>query len=248
MIDFDRTPLLDRAREFRDSTDSDEDPCRRLGIRLKKGWSVPNARRLIREVSDLGAHIHPVLYRPVDHRLIFYHDSLVWRTVKKIMGHMLHLLESPALDHPLTDYAGRKAPTVGRVGWSNGTVWLDAARRNARERHRATRPGQYGFHGVREEVWEFQVGGYHVCHKWLKDRKGRALSDADIAHYQKIVVALSETITIMDAIDGVIGHFGGWPTAFEDEAGPTRKPPSLARAAESGPRYDAGRTTRESDR
>ena len=92
-----------------------------------------------------------------------------------IAGHdllPLHLLESPALDHPLTDYAGPRAPKVGRVGWSNGTVWLAAAKTNARQGHRATRPGQYGFHGVREDVWDFQIGGYQVCHKWLKDRKG----------------------------------------------------------------------------
>ena len=89
VIDFNRGPLLDRAREFRDSTDSDEDLCRRLGIRLKKGWSVPKARMLIKGVGHLEDEIKPVLYRPFDQRLIFYHDSLVWRTVKKVMGHML---------------------------------------------------------------------------------------------------------------------------------------------------------------
>jgi hypothetical protein len=24
-----------------------------------------------------------------------------------------------------------------------------------------------------ENVWNFHIGGYQVCHKWLKDRKGR---------------------------------------------------------------------------
>ncbi|MFC1717836.1 type ISP restriction/modification enzyme [Candidatus Poribacteria bacterium] len=32
------------------------------------------------------------------------------------------------------------------------------------------------FQGVPSEVWEFRVGGYQVCEKWLKDRKGRQLS------------------------------------------------------------------------
>ena len=72
----------------------------------------------------------------------------------------LHLLESGDLDYPNTDYAGPRAPVVGRVGWSNGTVWLDAAKTNARRRHRATKPGRYGFHGVREDIWDFQIGGY----------------------------------------------------------------------------------------
>ena len=32
-----------------------------------------------------------------------------------------------------------------------------------------------------EPVWEFNSGGYQVCEKWLKDRKGRTLSETDIA-------------------------------------------------------------------
>ena len=39
--------------------------------------------------------------------------------------------------------------------------------------------------------------------KWLKDRNGRKLEWEDIAHYQKIIVALSETDRIMKEIDGI---------------------------------------------
>jgi len=56
--------------------------------------------------------------------------------------------------------------------------------------------GQY-FEGVRQEVWEFHIGGYQVCEKWLKDRRGRELSYDDIRHYQRIVVALGETGRLM---------------------------------------------------
>ncbi|MFN4859385.1 MAG: type ISP restriction/modification enzyme, partial [Pseudanabaena sp.] len=63
------------------------------------------------------------------------------------------------------------------------------------------------FTGVPESVWEFYVGGYQVCHKWLKDRKGRQLSPEDLNHYQKIIVALSETMQIMNAIDAAIPSF-----------------------------------------
>ena len=127
----------------------------------------------------------------------------------------LHLLESPKLGKPITRYAGPKKPEVGRVGWSDGIVWLDAGRTDAREGHRATKPGAIGFQGVPEEVWAFQIGGYQVCHKWLKDRKARTLSNEDIAQYQKIVVALNETIRIMAEIDEVIEDNGGWPNAFQ---------------------------------
>lgn len=69
------------------------------------------------------------------------------------------------------------------------------------------------FDRVPPEVWEFHVGGYQVCHKWLKDRKGRALSFDDIKHYQRIVAALQETIHLMEEIDETIEMAGGWPLA-----------------------------------
>ena len=130
----------------------------------------------------------------------------------------LHLLESPKRDKFISTYTGSRNPEVGRVGWSDGTVWLDASKTNAREGYRATRPGTIGFQDVPKEVWDFQIGGYQVCHKWLKDRKGRTLSDEDIAHYHKIVVALNETIGIMGEIDEVIEEHGGWPDAFQTSA------------------------------
>jgi predicted helicase len=67
------------------------------------------------------------------------------------------------------------------------------------------------FEGVSSEVWNFQIGGYQVCHKWLKDRKERILSYEDIKHYQRIVAALAETILLMGQIDEAIEDQGGWP-------------------------------------
>jgi hypothetical protein len=124
----------------------------------------------------------------------------------------LHLMESPKLDDFITTYTGPKDPEVGRVGWSDDTVWLDAA---ATKKGQPAKPGTIGFRGVLEPVWNFHIGGYQVCEKWLKDRKGRTLSDDDLAHYQKIVVALNETIRLMKEIDEVIERRGGWPGAFQ---------------------------------
>ena len=67
------------------------------------------------------------------------------------------------------------------------------------------------FEGVRPEVWEFHIGGYKVCEKWLKDRRQRELSYEDISHYEKIVVALGETIRLTKQIDEAINAHGGWP-------------------------------------
>ena len=135
-----------------------------------------------------------------------------------IKGHellTLHLLESSKLDEPMTSYNGHKNPRVGRVGWLDDTVWLDAHKITAQEAHRATKPGTIGFNGVPEDIWKLRIGGYQVCHKWLKDRKDHILSDEDIIYYQKIIVALFETTKIMDQIDKVIEQYGGWPNAFQ---------------------------------
>ena len=67
------------------------------------------------------------------------------------------------------------------------------------------------FRGIAPEVWNFHVGGYQVCQKWLKDRKGRTLTFDDIRHYQQIAAALAETIRLMASVDAEIAAQGGWP-------------------------------------
>lgn len=139
----------------------------------------------------------------------------------------LHLLESPKvkLATPITAFIGGLNPAVERVSWSKNTVWLDKSQTT-------------GFEGVGEDVWKFQIGGYQVCEKWLKDRKGRTLSKDDVDHYQKIVIALSETIRLMKEIDEVIEQHGGWPGAFqtsEAKAAPAEVVPFRPRTVEPTP-------------
>nr|MBA2436564.1 DNA methyltransferase [Chthoniobacterales bacterium] len=128
----------------------------------------------------------------------------LFRALARLGGELvsLHLLESPKLAQPITEFIGSRHPEVEKVSWSKNTVWLDKDQTT-------------GFRGVRETVWDFHIGGYQVCQKWLKDRKGRTLSKDDIAHYHKIVIALSETIRLMAEIDKVIERHGGWPAAFQ---------------------------------
>ncbi len=125
----------------------------------------------------------------------------------------LHLLQSTKLDKLLTAFTGPAKPEVEKVSYVNETVWLDKAQSK-------------GFRGVPENVWNFHIGGYQVCEKWLKDRKGRILSQKDIDHYQRIIVALSETIKVMAKIDKVIEAHGGWPGAFA-----TGQPSTIGTAA-----------------
>lgn len=157
----------------------------------------------------------------------------------------LHMLESPKLAHPITAYTGPRNVEVGRVGWSDGTVWLNCRKTIAREGHRATKPGTAGLRRVPEEVWDFRVGGYQVCHKWLKDRKGRRLSAEDVALYQKIVVALNDTIRIMAEIDEVVEAHGGWPGAFQTASEAADESPALPRVAEPSSTSAVGNKGRE---
>ncbi len=149
----------------------------------------------------------------------------------------LHLLESPRLDRPITIYSGSSAPEVEKVNYDRGTVWLDKAQTRS-------------FRDIPDAVWNFHIGGYQVCEKWLKDRKGRTLSKADIEHYQKIIVAISETIRIMAEIDKVIDQHGGWPGAFVTEPlkGATTQAKSEGKSeAKSESSSPADRPPRESE-
>ncbi|MDM8558974.1 type ISP restriction/modification enzyme [Candidatus Parabeggiatoa sp. HSG14] len=63
------------------------------------------------------------------------------------------------------------------------------------------------FDNVKENIWQFHIGGYQVCQKWLKDRKGRELNFDDCNHYFYILAALEQTIYLMEKIDATIPEF-----------------------------------------
>ncbi len=131
------------------------------------------------------------------------------------LGHdlvQLHLMKSPKLAKYITSSKNVENTMIKRIGWANNTIMLDQPNKMKGDDPIAETPG---FHGANEAVWNFQMGGYQVCHKWLKDRKGHTLSEDDIDRYQKIIVAISETINIMDEIDTTIQTHGGWPGAFQ---------------------------------
>jgi len=104
-------------------------------------------------------------------------------------------MESPALNNLITGYPITGSNEVEKINYddNNQRVYINK--------------DQY-FEGVPPEVWNFHIGGYQVCQKWLKDRKGRMLSFDDLVHYQKIIVALKETVRLMEEIDDLIP---GWP-------------------------------------
>lgn len=112
-----------------------------------------------------------------------------WQLVK-LGGELrqLHLLESSKVNQFITTYPKDGRNEVVKVNYQDGKVFINET--------------QY-FAGVPQVAWEFYIGGYQPAQKWLKDRKKRELSKEDIEHYQKIIVALTETDRIMNEIDGI---------------------------------------------
>lgn len=100
----------------------------------------------------------------------------------------LHLLKSPELDPPAAKFQGEGDNIVAQLKYEEEKVCINK--------------NQY-FEGIKKEAWEYQIGGYQVCSKWLKDRKGRRLSLDDIKHYCKIVTSLQKTIKIQKVIDAI---------------------------------------------
>ncbi|KJR45063.1 adenine specific DNA methyltransferase [Desulfosporosinus sp. I2] len=118
-------------------------------------------------------------------------QEMFWKLVE--LGRylrQLHLMESPALDNLITSYPAGGSNVVENPIYKDGAIFIN-------------KDGQ-GFFGVPQVAWEFYIGGYQPAQKWLKDRKGMAVTKDDILHYQKIIVALTETDRIMKEIDGVI--------------------------------------------
>lgn len=357
-ISCDKKYLLEKAADFCNEKYSDTEVCTRLSIPKKKGWNVSKARKTLQTERNLEQFIKPILYRPFDQRFIFYHDSIVWRTAKKVMLHMaydnLALIsarsnKSPNPDHffctrtfieakcgesttqssifPLYTYEHHElfnlktkkpnlspkfildvSKSVGLNFTSLGSGdlindygpedifhYLYAIFHSQQYRHRyakflkidfpripvttslnlfqqlvvkgarltkvhlqevviplhinfpvpgtntveVTYPkyfppdykdprtgeriktgriyinsschsndsGQY-FDNISPEVWEFRIGGYQVCKKWLKERRRNALNNRELTLFCNIITSISATKQICMEIDSIIPS---WP-------------------------------------
>ncbi len=102
----------------------------------------------------------------------------------------LHLLKSKELDSPIARFQVEGDDKVNKL------------RYDEKENRVYINQSQY-FEGITEEVYHYQIGGYQVCNKWLKDRKGRILFLDDIKHYSKVATAIQKTIEIQKEIDNI---------------------------------------------
>lgn len=100
----------------------------------------------------------------------------------------LHLLCSPELDKPIAKFHGNGDNLIGKVRHdeSRSEIWINEL--------------QY-FGKAPLEVWKYFIGGYQVCDKWLKERKGKALTLGEIKQYCRIITAIQKTIEIQQEID-----------------------------------------------
>ncbi|WP_017716733.1 type ISP restriction/modification enzyme [Kamptonema formosum] len=109
----------------------------------------------------------------------------------------LHLMKSHKLSQPAVQYPVSGDNAVTKVSYKPALQRVYINRE------------QY-FQGIAPQVWAFKVGGYQVLNKWLKDRlRGNCgLGVGDIDHYQRVAVAVAETVRLMAEIDRLIPR---WP-------------------------------------
>ena len=86
-------------------------------------------------------------------------------------------------------FDGEGDGVIGRVRYADGKIWIN--------------PTQH-FTDVSAEVWEYEIGAYQVCEKWLRDRRGEELGRAELQQYRAILVAIAETLAVMAEIDAVL--------------------------------------------
>ena len=123
-------------------------------------------------------------------RVPYPKDSNTFWELVQLGGELrqIHLLESSIVEKYITQYPEDGDNIVTKPVYKNGNVYINET--------------QY-FANVPEVAWNFYIGGYQPAQKWLKDRKDRELGFEDILHYQKIIVALTETDRIMKEIDKI---------------------------------------------
>ena len=180
---------------------------------LEDGSRVANLKKeIVNEIENIAGKVSPedifdylyaVLHSPSYREkykefLKIYFPRVPYPKVAKIFKalvtlgaelRLIHLLESPKGYQYITTYPVTGPDIVEKVIYKDGNVFINK--------------DQY-FGNVPEPAWVFYIGGYQPAQKWLKDRKNRTLTNADIEHYQKIIVALSETDRIMKEIDKVV--------------------------------------------
>lgn len=150
----------------------------------------PSYREKYKEFLKIDFPRVPYPFRDAINRVCTKEEIANFWQLVKLGGELrqIHLLESEIVEKYITQYPEDGDNIVTKPVYKNGNVYINDT--------------QY-FANVPEVAWNFYIGGYQPAQKWLKDRKDRELGFEDILHYQKIIVALSETDRIMKEIDKI---------------------------------------------
>lgn len=208
--DWDRVFVCDSVVDIHST--SDQTYVFHLYSYLDNGSRVPNLNKeMVASIEktvgkttpeDIFDYIYAVLYSPnyrdkykeflkIDFPRVPYPKDKKQFLSLAVLGkelRELHLLELPKVRKFITSYPESGSNTVEKISYKDERVYINTE--------------QY-FGGVPEVAWNFYIGGYQPAQKWLKDRKGRVLTNEDIEHYQEIIVALIETYRVMREIDAI---------------------------------------------
>ena len=105
----------------------------------------------------------------------------------------LHLLKSSELDPPVCQFEGEGDSVVETTKSKGFGYDSDAQRMHIN--------GSQYFTHISKAVYDYRIGGYQVCEKWLKDHKERRLEFRDIQTYCRVVTALEKTLEIQSKLD-----------------------------------------------
>lgn len=101
----------------------------------------------------------------------------------------LHLMKSDLLNKPIAKYQGRgDNDRIEKIIYNE-------------EEQRIYINKEKFFDNISPDLWNYQIGGYQVLQKYLKDRKDRNMDDP--RYYCRIVTAIDKTIALQNQIDEI---------------------------------------------
>ena len=188
---------------YQDGTKQELRPQRKPNL---ADWLLPKLRAAYGfppSPEQVLAYIYAVLYSPtyrqkytqelrVDFpRVPLTADADVFRQMAELGRRLiaLHLLDSSELDPPVAKYQG--------AGTNDG---IERLRYDEAQQRVYINSDKY-FEGVGPEMWNYQIGGYQVLAKYLKDRKGRRMDDP--VRYIHIATAIARTIDLQTHINAI---------------------------------------------
>jgi hypothetical protein len=121
-------------------------------------------------------------------RIPFVEDYRIFSKLSKLGERLINLHLMNAEIKPYSRFYEDGNNRVDKLVYDKGRLFIN--------------DNQY-FAEIDPEIYEYHIGGYQICNKWLRERKDRVLSLDEIQNYCRIVTILKETMDIQNSIDNV---------------------------------------------